>query len=431
MNIPDMIAKYVLNFRIIAAAFVPFVLLFSACAAVEKPQKEKEQSFAQRYAAGRGDFNLELPIIQHPDQGGATITWHTSKPAVSWVEIAPDDGSHFYSKERPKYYEAPLGRKKISKIHNVKIDGLDKDTKYRYRIFSREVLGTSGTAISYGETISTPVYKVEPLSFKTPNPDKEEITFCVLNDIHQDSEKLRKLLSHIDMQKCDFIFLNGDMVNYSPKAEGFYKGFLAALAESAKGTVPVYFLRGNHETRGANAQNILELFPTPSGYPYYLFKCGPVAFVAIDTGEDKPDSDIEYYDNNDFDAYRTKQAQWLKKMLGSKACAAPVKIAFAHMPLGIEAPDKQWHGCRDAISKFVPILNEAGVDVVFSGHIHKHANYPPMTGGKLKAQNIVNSNDEILRVTANKRAVKVEALDADGNVTHSYILDIRGARKPH
>lgn len=38
---------------------------------------------------------------------------------------------------------------------------------------------------------------------------------------------------------------------------------------------------------------------------------GPVCFIFLDTGEDKPDSDIEYSGITDYDRYRTEQAQWL------------------------------------------------------------------------------------------------------------------------
>ena len=41
------------------------------------------------------------PWLCDMSETGVTIMWLTNRNALSWVEIAPDDGSHFYGKERP------------------------------------------------------------------------------------------------------------------------------------------------------------------------------------------------------------------------------------------------------------------------------------------------------------------------------------------
>ena len=50
----------------------------------------------------------------------------------------------------------------------------------------------------------------------------------------------------------------------------------------------------------------------PEGRYYYSFSRGPVSFVVLDSGEDKPDDAPVYAGLADFDAYRSKQAEWLK-----------------------------------------------------------------------------------------------------------------------
>ena len=54
---------------------------------------------------------IEGPYLQAVGDHGFTVVWKTDKDAVSWVEIAPDDGTHFYNRERPKYYQTSYGRK--------------------------------------------------------------------------------------------------------------------------------------------------------------------------------------------------------------------------------------------------------------------------------------------------------------------------------
>lgn len=84
------------------------------------------------------------PYIQACGQNEFTVVWQTDVDAVSWVEIAPDDGTHFYNIERPKYYQTIHGRRPIGRLHCVTVTGLEPGTKYRYRIFQRAVLSNQG-----------------------------------------------------------------------------------------------------------------------------------------------------------------------------------------------------------------------------------------------------------------------------------------------
>src|SRR5690606_4068280 len=44
------------------------------------------------------------PYIQGLTAESVHILWTTDKPATAWVEIAPDDSSHFYHTERPNHF---------------------------------------------------------------------------------------------------------------------------------------------------------------------------------------------------------------------------------------------------------------------------------------------------------------------------------------
>ena len=66
-----------------------------------------------------------------------------NKPSVGWVELAPDDRTHFYRTERPKVFNAKDGIKLTSTVHSVHLKGLEPGTRYRYRVYSQEVLNLS------------------------------------------------------------------------------------------------------------------------------------------------------------------------------------------------------------------------------------------------------------------------------------------------
>ena len=75
---------------------------------------------------------LHGPYLQAVTDTEATIMWITDVDALSWVEVAPEDGKHFYYKDRPKFYQTFNGKRVIGTIHQVKITGLEPGKKYRY-----------------------------------------------------------------------------------------------------------------------------------------------------------------------------------------------------------------------------------------------------------------------------------------------------------
>ena len=225
---------------------------------------------------------------------------------------------------------------------------------------------------------------------------KDRIHFAILNDIHEDTEKYVDLFHQIDSASLDFMVLNGDMTNNMDRMEQLYNGYLNQTSKLYARSIPFYMVRGNHETRGRMQNNFIEQFPNTTGQPYYTFNSGPVFFVVLDGGEDKPDSDIEYCDLADFDNYRTLEAEWLRGVVNSPEYKnATYRVVLIHIP----PVGREWHGLGEIRRKFLPILNKANVDVMFSGHIHRHALYTPGEEG-VAFPIVVNSNNEILDVTA-------------------------------
>ena len=100
------------------------------------------------------------PYVQCVSETGFTVIWTTDQEAVAWVEVAPDDGTHFYNKERDKYYDMRgNGVHPIGKIHKVEVDGLEPGTTYRYRIMYKGVLAYNGQGdVQYSYPNGTDVY---------------------------------------------------------------------------------------------------------------------------------------------------------------------------------------------------------------------------------------------------------------------------------
>ena len=90
------------------------------------------------------------PYLQNLGENEVTVVWTANKPSIGWVELAPDDGTHYYQTERPKFFNAKKGIKLTSTVHSVHLTGLKPGTRYRYRVYSQEVLSHVGWRVIYG-----------------------------------------------------------------------------------------------------------------------------------------------------------------------------------------------------------------------------------------------------------------------------------------
>lgn len=355
------------------------------------------------------------PYLQAVDKNEVTIVWTTDKDAVSWVEVAPAGEDSFYAQERPQYFQTSNGNKVVSKLHKIRITGLAEGTGYRYRVFSKEVLNYEGHRILYGNIASTNVYSKKPLQFKTLDTKKKETSFFVVNDIHSRIEDFNVLTKSVESGKTDFVIFNGDMVSSMNDEKQFFEGFMDEAVQNFAGEVPVFFCRGNHETRGAFSVSFPDYFPTTSGKLYYSFKQGPAFFIFLDGGEDKPDSDIEYSGLAQFDAYRTEQQEWLKKVTETDDFkSAKYRFVIIHIP----PVESTWHGPLDIQRKFLPVLNNKGITAMISGHLHKYIYAEPKSGVH-DFPIIINEHNTALEISANEQKVIVLRKDTKGNTLNS------------
>lgn len=348
------------------------------------------------------------PYLQNMGENEVTVVWVTNQDALGWVELAPDDDTHFYAEERPQFFQTENGRKRVGTLHRVTIKGLKKGTRYRYRVYSREVLDNTGWDTSFGRIAASNPNRL--FSFTTLDRSKEAFHFAVVNDIHARSEFMDSLISGIKLEEQDFIVFNGDMMSHFNSEELIFDGFLNKSTELFASHMPFYYARGNHETRGPFSTRFIDYFPTPTGKPYYTFRHGPALFIMLDGGEDKPDSDIEYGGLSAFDSYRKEQAEWLKTVVASDEFKnAPLKIVVIHVPPFTST----WHGTLQVGELFVPILNQAGVDLMLCGHTHRYSlqtkgqngnNFPILT----------NSNQEIVEVSVKGKQIEVTLKDKTG-----------------
>ena len=93
-------------------------------------------------------------------------------------------------------------------------------------------------------------------------------------------------------------------------------------------------------------------------------------------------------------------------------------IVFNHIPPQTE---DAWHGNLNLSQKFLPILNNADVDLMLSGHVHKYS-FREIGSTDAKFPVITNGQWQRMEITVNAQSIAVRIYDTDGKLTHSVDL---------
>ena len=96
---------------------------------------------------------------------------------------------------------------------------------------------------------------------------------------------------------------------------------------------------------------------------------------------------------------------------------APVKVAVMHIPAILR--NDSWYGQKWACTHFLPVLNEAGVDIMLSGHHHRHIYVGAGEGGNAFPV-LANDDTDRLEFEADIRGYVIRTYDQEGRETSCY-----------
>jgi len=355
------------------------------------------------------------PYLQAVTESSATVVWFTNKNCVSRVEYAPADGNEVLTAVASHHglIDANAG------IHKITLTGLKPGIRYNYQIISKEIVKFDPYQVVYGNTVTAGPYRAQ-----TWNPRKDGFSFCVVNDIHEKADRLDALLNQVPLAAMDMVFLNGDLIDHWTGENQVFDGFLDVCVKRFARETPFVYVRGNHETRGALARGLLDCFPTPSERYYYAFCHGPVSFLVLDSGEDKPDSNKEYSGLVAFDAYMAEQTKWLRETVQDESFRqSRYRIVFVHMP---PFANGQAYGVTRIRELWSPILNKARIDLVFSGHTHRFARIDPDVSAN-PYPILVNAPDMVVQVHVSETGLDVTVKNVEGRTVDAVALKPRSA----
>lgn len=352
------------------------------------------------------------PYLQQPTGNAVTIVWRTNQKCVSRVEYGMD-GELGDTAIRSRHGLVDAN----TTLHAIRLRNLRPGTTYQYRAVSKEIQKFGPYKVNYGDTVKSDVH-----TFTTLDRKKSDFSFLVLNDRHEKTKPLRAALRAVNWDAVDLVFLNGDMLNHLEGEEQVYRSLVDPCVESFAKRIPFIYVRGNHEARGYFARNLLRYFPTDTETYFHAFTHGPVRFVVLDSGEDKPDTSKEYSGLVDFDPYRKNQAQWLAQEIAGRAFKkARFRVVVFHIP---PFHGNDWHGERQLRKHWAPLLDKGRVDLLLCGHTHRYARISPE-----KDQHtypiVINDDDTAIRLDVSAKEMSGTVTRDDGLLIDRFTLPVK------
>jgi predicted phosphodiesterase len=269
------------------------------------------------------------PYLLWPASDSMTIAWETDLPADSRLDSGPATPYEF-SMEDPN----------LVTLHRMTLTGLQPSTTYVFRAGSGTTLGYDG-------------------SFKTAPTRDSSFRFAVYGDTHSDANEHAAVVQSMMGSHPAVVFHCGDLVEIGRDYATWQSEFFEP-ARPLMVTTPLVPVPGNHEYFGMGPLWFFYFFAPPSEGGWWAMTYGDVRFIGLNTN-------LDY-------APGSEQYQWFLAELESSEFSQALwhVVLFHHPP----------YTCTDvhqdnlAVQAYlVPLFDQYGVQLVFSGHSHAYERY--------------------------------------------------------
>lgn len=266
------------------------------------------------------------PYLQNPTNGGITVCWQTQLPCYSYVEWGEDTTQ--MNVARTMVAGQVIANNTVNKI---RLQGVTPGTKYYYRVISKHIKNYAPYSKTFGEQYRSPIY-----SFTTPRATEKNFNALVFNDLHKQTKTMDTLMGVVKSKNLpyDLVIFNGDCVDDPANIEQAMTAIGHFSDAVGASSIPVIYMRGNHEIRGAFSMEFTSVFDYAGGQSYGAMSWGDTRIVMLDCGEDKPDDSPVYYGFNDFSQFRADQLEFLQREHRTlEFKRASKRLLIHHIPL--------------------------------------------------------------------------------------------------
>ena len=284
------------------------------------------------------------------------IVFTTNHSATAWVEIGGE-----------RYYDLFAGSMKSEDtVHKIIVPQEKLDAAGAYSIHAEKMIYRGPFGGYKGKEIS------KSYNFYPVNSADGLVYYTITDAHHAQNGAVNAALSVKDL---DFLVVLGDsvgMVEYEKDVQ-----FSNLIAHKVtKGEIPVVYARGNHEIKGAYAEELYKYVGSKNEKFYYWFTLSDVFGITLDLGEDHDAGWWEYYETDQFDIYRREQTAFLEELVATKPYEDyRYTLVACHIPIQFINSRKDH---EDVKPIWTELLNQIEPDLAVYGH--QHDLYPFLDG---------------------------------------------------
>lgn len=314
------------------------------------------------------------PFLQQVGRRSALVVWETAEPAPSRVSYGPT----------PSMSES-VESGDLVRHHVVELTDLQPATTYYFQVQSATIPSPTGELV-------TEVDRAMPYRL------------VAFGDTRSNHDDHRAVIEAMVVDRPLAYFHGGDLVGNGASDTDWDRFFEVEQAMLIR--APLYPALGNHEGDGPQFADIFELPDnSPSPERYYTVRYANTLFVSLDLY------------TNPF-GVSSDQYAWLETVLANAAADPDIRQRFVQLHHG--PYDSGSHKSNTAVRTYlVPLFEQYGVDIVFSGHDHCYE------------RSTVNG---VKYVVTGGGGAPLYGVDGDwwtevsDSVLHYCVLDIEGAR---
>jgi hypothetical protein len=344
--------------------------------------------------------HVELPTLN-----SIVVQWNTVDPQKTLLLWGDNEVcSNVFEREEPVHE------------HLVKISGLEQESKYYYRV----VIGDDSTECEY---------------FYTAKPSTtEQVNFFVISDTSPyagfgSTPQQLEVADQVLKTEYDFGLHGGDVNQHHGEEYDlvFYQPYKDILKNA-----PIFPCVGNHDTVYDNTFTYQTSFNLPHNNPdsterYYSFNYGHAHFISIDTNSPYIPGSPQY--------------EWLVQDLQSDMRSETMwTFAYFHKPPWSEG----WPGYPGEAkvrTHLVPLFEQHGVDMTFSGHTHDYERgflngvyYIITGGGGAPLEQGIQAYDydhvtvwinqhSFTHIQLDDKTLELKAINKDGEIIDRLVID--------
>lgn len=284
------------------------------------------------------------------------------------IPLAQEAILHVEVGER-RFYDDMCGVLRSSDlIHRVEIPMSILDEAKEYTVVYQRMIDRKAYFPEMEEAVRL-TYSFRPL------PLDRELKIYHLSDTHNMIDEPVAAAGYFG-EETDLLILNGDIPNHAGKTEHMATIFRLSSAV-AKGSLPIICTRGNHDTRGRCAEELLSYIPHRNGKTYYTLRLGSVWALVLDCGEDKDDDHPEYGGTTCFHPFRLAETEYIKEVIANakeeyEAEGVEHRLVICHIPFtytkGVDPFDIE----KELYAEWARLLREEiRPELMICGHRHQ------------------------------------------------------------